>query len=121
MPEFPTDGIHDAQGFAATEAESASVHTHIPAAEADAEEHTDVGLSFDDEAAPATEPGSHAAAADLAEEAAGEHAKEVTVPIIEGKPAPMVAAGERLPVREYLDTTVVPVLREGLRKLCKER
>lgn len=27
----------------------------------------------------------------------------------------------RMPVRQYLDTTVVPILREGLRKLVKNR
>ena len=74
-------------------------------------------LTFDTpasvEAGLPEEPPSSAVAATLAEEAAG------GVPGAE--PKPEAAPVARVPVREYLDATVVPVLREGLRKLCKER
>jgi len=54
--------------------------------------------------------------------------QEPSVPVTEEpatsipKPAPVADGAARdTPVREYLDTTVVPILRQGLRELVKAR
>jgi hypothetical protein len=117
VPEL-LPGHVDAQEYPAVEPEQTVPDDEAAEAEAEAEP-AEYGGSFG-APTPAIEPDSHAAAADLAEEAADERLAS-DMPAVEGKPAPVLAPGTRLPVREYLDSTVVPVLREGLRKLCKER
>lgn len=85
----------------------------IPAKEAPAPAEFTFDTPAHPEAALPEEPPSSAVAATLAEEAAGGAPGP--------EPKPEAAPAGRVPVREYLDSTVVPVLREGLRKLCKER
>ena len=85
----------------------------VPAVDAPAAADVTIDSPPKFEAAPPEEPPSSVVATTLAEEAAG---------VVPGsEPKPELAPGRRVPVREYLDSTVVPVLREGLRKLCKER
>ena len=111
----PLPGHSDIPESPADEQEQAVENEEAAIADTEAEP-ADNGGSYG-APTPAIEPDSHAAAVDLAEEAATDN----DMPAVEGMPAPGLAPGTRLPVREYLDATVVPVLREGLRKLCKER
>jgi len=48
-------------------------------------------------------------------------AEAATAPVPDANSSPSLAKGAGKPVRQYLDDTVVPVLRKGLRELVKQR
>jgi hypothetical protein len=101
-------------------AEEPAAEEPAPAEEPAAEEPAPAEEPAAEEPAPAEEP----AAADEPAPADAPAAEPAAEPAAAAEPAPAAPAAAKpkgVPVRQYLDETVVPVLRKGLRELVKQR
>ena len=120
MPSFfrlaltPTHPTQEPAAEEPAPAEEPAAEEPAPAEEPAAEEPAPAEEPAAEEPAPADEP----AAADEPAPADAPAAEPAAEP---APAAPAAAKPKGVPVRQYLDETVVPVLRKGLRELVKQR
>ncbi|KAK2076481.1 hypothetical protein QBZ16_001007 [Prototheca wickerhamii] len=101
----------------------AETETPVPVAETPAEEPkpTSEAVTKIDEAAPADPPQPMEEDAPAAPAPAEVAAKPALAQPAAEEPAPAPEEPKQLPVRQYLESTVVPLLTAGMQQLVKER